>query len=143
MRDTLTNQLGVWSGMWSFIETKLANPLPIRMVIAMSFLVCLGFHYNLVLPFQFKDDVCAKIMINGPLGRLSASSTYLKYSHFTWYILLLSFGPFLFTTLTDLFPEVCCILSAIGFVLDAVYQDLKEHMEDYEERMNELLDAKE
>ncbi|CAK4082131.1 unnamed protein product [Aphanomyces euteiches] len=143
MRDTLTNQLGVWSGMWSFIETKLANPLPIQMVIAMSFLVCLGFHYNLVLPFQIKDDVCAKIMINDPLGRLSASSTYLKYSHFTWYFFAMSFGPFLFTTMTDLVPEVCCIVSAIGFVLDAIYQDLKEHMEDYEERMNELLDAKE
>ncbi|KAF0725930.1 hypothetical protein Ae201684P_016688 [Aphanomyces euteiches] len=122
-------------GLWMTVEPKLANRVPIQIVSAMGFLVCLGFHYNIVLPFQFKDDLCSKLIINGPSGRPSACSTSLKYSHLFWYCWCLSCAPFFVVALTGLFPEVCC--------LDAAFQDLKEHLGDVEDRMNEALDEME
>ncbi|KAH9134776.1 hypothetical protein AeRB84_019545 [Aphanomyces euteiches] len=143
MRDILTNQMSLWIGLWMTVEPKLANPVPIQIVSAMGFLVCLGFHYNLVLPFQFKDDQCSKLIINGPSGRPSACSTSLKYSYVFWYCWCLSCAPFFVVALTGLFPEVCCIVSIIGYILDAAFQDLKEHLGDVEDRMNEALDEME
>ncbi|KAF0725934.1 hypothetical protein Ae201684P_016115 [Aphanomyces euteiches] len=58
----LTVMLFVWSVVWIEDVPSLASPLRVQCVMAFGFLVCVGFHFKLVLPLQLKDDICSKLI---------------------------------------------------------------------------------
>ncbi|CAK4454680.1 unnamed protein product [Aphanomyces euteiches] len=140
MRDKLTTQMSVWSGLWVNVRANIVNPFPNQAIMAMGFFICMGFHYEMVLPLQFKDDLCAKLMVNGRHGRLSAVAIKRKYTYLLVCFWALASVPSIVAMMTNLFPELCCIISTIGFILEAFFDDLKEHMADFEERMKEELE---
>ncbi|CAK4917904.1 unnamed protein product, partial [Aphanomyces euteiches] len=69
MRDTLTSHLMIWFPWREFAGRRLVDPLPMQILMLAGFLICVAFHFSLVLPFQFKDELCIKLM-----GRTNAVS---------------------------------------------------------------------
>ncbi|CAK4648198.1 unnamed protein product [Aphanomyces euteiches] len=120
----------IWIGLLVSTGRKLANPTPVQLVMALGFVICVGFRYNVVFPAQVKDQICVKL-----LGRASALSVRSKYSHVEQYFGVAAVAPVLLILTTNLFPELCYILSTLGFILHAAFNELFDHMENVEARM--------
>ncbi|KAG9414350.1 hypothetical protein AC1031_013549 [Aphanomyces cochlioides] len=87
----------------------------------------------MVLPFQLKDELCIKLM-----GRTNTVSTLVKYMYLDRYFLAMAYLPVFIIMLSDILPELCIV----GFILDAAFKDIMEHMEDVEERIHEARQTK-
>ncbi|KAF0686965.1 Aste57867_21257 [Aphanomyces stellatus] len=118
------------------------NPWPLQVVLVLTFLVCLGVHFDLLPPISIKDYACTKAMHFNNDGRPWACVTHIKYSTVGMYALGLQMVPFFLLLLTSFAPELLCLLFALGSILSSLHEVMKEHLDDVEERINDALDAK-
>ncbi|KAF0725927.1 hypothetical protein Ae201684P_016121 [Aphanomyces euteiches] len=65
-----------------------------------------------------------------------------KYMYLDRYFLAMAYLPVFIIMLSDILPELWCIVSVFGFILDAAFKDIMEHMEDVEERIHEEANKK-
>ncbi|KAF0701679.1 Aste57867_7900 [Aphanomyces stellatus] len=144
MRSSLQNHIQFLSPICSTLASDVPKPLPLQAILFVTFLVCLGLHYDLLFPASLKDRICTKVMhLHGPERRPWACTTYLEYSYIVWVALALQIVPvFVVLYLPWLWPSLWTLLFAFGSVLSCAFEELKEHLDDVEERMNEAIDAK-
>ncbi|KAF0686966.1 Aste57867_21258 [Aphanomyces stellatus] len=82
MATTLQTFKQLTGTLWTTLAAA-PNPWPLQSVLVITFLVCLGLHYDFLFPSSLKDSVCLSAMCYTN-GRPSACTTRIKYLNTIW-----------------------------------------------------------
>ncbi|KAF0714015.1 Aste57867_4100 [Aphanomyces stellatus] len=145
MRSALQLNTQLLFSVCTYISLTDLSSLPLQVILVAAYLVCLGLHFELLFTASFKDRICTNIMaIDNKNGRPWACSTHLKYSFIGWVAMALQGVPtFVLMYSPSFWPTLWIFLIALGSVLSSAFEDMKENLDDVEERMHEALDAQE
>ncbi|KAF0699392.1 Aste57867_10029 [Aphanomyces stellatus] len=132
MRSALQNNIQLIQSIWTTTLPTLDKPLPLQVLFVTSTLLCMGFHYELVLSLSIKDRIRTRIMQVDANGHPSPTDTHQKFAWVGYAVGALQMVPTCVVLFWGAFPGPMCTLASLGAVLASAVEDLKNHIDDVE-----------
>ncbi|KAF0705076.1 Aste57867_7144 [Aphanomyces stellatus] len=127
---------------WLNISSS-SNLQPLCLALVVTYIVCLGFHYELLLSPSMKDFLATKAMYIDAGGRPRTYGSLLRETYVSRILFGLVLVPYVCAWLLEgWYTELVVLVYSLGLILSAALEDIKMHLDDVDERVLEAMEAK-